>query len=386
MNTHFPQLPWLGGLILALGTTWPCCLAPSVPAATEPAAPAMRRLQRSLFGQMPDGTEVHLFTLTNAKGTVAKITTYGCILTELHVADRDGKRTNVVLGFDTLEEYLKGHPGFGALIGRYANRIAGARFTLDGVTYPLARNNGPNHIHGGRQGFDKFVWHAEAHEGADRAWVTFSRLSPDGEEGYPGNLLVSITYTLTDDNELRLDYSAKTDKATVINLTNHSYFNLAGAGPILDHELQVEADFYTPPGQGLIPTGEIRRVQGTPLDFTTATPIGARIGQLPETNGYDHNYVLRSGGQSLALAATARDPKSGRVMDVFTTEPGMQLYTANGLGERRGVGGVVYQAHHGFCLETQHFPDSPNQGHFPSTVLRPGQVFQSTTVFKFSAR
>jgi aldose 1-epimerase len=337
---------------------------------------------------MPDGTEVHLFTLTNAKGVVAKVTTYGALLTELHVPDRDGKTANVVLGFDNLAQYLKGHPAFGIVVGRYANRIGGAKFTLDGQEYALAKNNGQNHIHGGVKGFDKFVWQAATSETADSASVKFSRLSPDGEEGYPGNLNVSVTYTLTDANELRIDYVATTDKATVVNLTNHSYFNLAGDGDVLGHELMIAASHYTPADEGLIPTGDIKSVKGTPLDFTQPTAIGARINELPpHTRGYDHNFVIDGGGRSLTLAARAREPKSGRVMEVWTTEPGVQLYTGNWLnGSHTGPGGVVYKQHSGFCLETQHYPDSPNKPSFPSTVLRPGQTFKSTTAFRFSTK
>ncbi len=335
---------------------------------------------------MPDGTLIQRFTLTNPKGMVAKVMTYGAILTELHVPDRQGRVTNVVMGFDNLDQYLKGHPGFGAPIGRVANRIAKAKFTLDDHEYILAANTGPNHIHGGRKGFDKMVWTArplpiQAHQVA----VQFDYLSKDGEEGYPGNLKVTITYTLTDANELKIDYAATTDKPTPINLTNHSYFNLAGSGDILGHELWLAADSYTPADSALIPTGAIAPVKGTPLDFTQPAAIGARIEQLkPNPGGYDHNYVLKGDGKSPVLAARVHDPKSGRIMEVLTTEPGVQLYTANHLdGRLIGVDKVVYVRHGALCLETQHYPDSVNHPNFPSVILRPGRSFASTTIFKF---
>lgn len=325
---------------------------------------------------MPDGAAVKLFTLRNAKGMSAKVMTYGAIITELQVPDRSGIMTNVVLGAATLEEYLKGFPGSAAVIGRVANRIAKARFILDGVEYKLAANSGPNHIHGGRKGFAQVVWQAKAlPAGRREAAVQFTNLSKDGEEGYPGNLTVKVTYTLTDDNELRIDYEAATDKATPVNLTNHAYFNLAGSGNVLDHELWLAADRYTPADDQLIPTGEIAGVKATPLDFTTSTRIGARIEQLkPKLNGYDHNFVLHGDGKSLVLAARVNDPKSGRTMEVRTTEPGVQLYTGNHL------------KHGGLCLETQHYPDSVNRPNFPSTILRPGQTFRNTTAFAFSTK
>lgn len=377
---HAAHRTWTG-LLACLA-----CVAALQSLSGAPAA-MKSRLQKTVFGKTQDGAEVHLYTLTNSRGVVAKVTTYGAILTELHVPDREGKLANVVMGFDKLEEYLKGHPGFGAPIGRYANRIGGAKFTIDGKEYTLAKNNGPNHIHGGIKGFDKYVWTAEPSETKDSASVKFTRLSPDGEEGYPGSLSVSITYTLTDANELRIDYTGTTDKPTVINLTNHSYFNLAGSGDVLAQELMIAASNYTPADEGLIPTGEIKSVKSTPLDFTTPTTIGAHINDLPpHTRGYDHNFVIDGGGKSLTLAARARDPKSGRAMEVWTTEPGVQLYTGNWLdGKRAGVGGVVYKQHHAFCLETQHYPDSPNKPNFPSPILRPGQTFSSTTTFRFSA-
>jgi aldose 1-epimerase len=346
-------------------------------------------IETSSFGQMTDGTPVRLYTLRNPKGMTVKVTDFGLIVTALHVPDRQGKPGNVVLGFDNLDRYLKGHPFFGAIAGRVANRIANARFTIDGQTYTLARNNGPNHIHGGLNGFDKKAWASRPLPPTERAVaVEFSYLSPDGEEGYPGNLSVTVRYTLSDQSELRIDYAATTDKPTPVNLTNHSYFNLAGTGDVLGHELTLAADFYTPSDEGLIPTGEIRRVKGTPLDFTQATTIGARATQTGlKPAGYDHNFVLRSGGQSLALAATAYEPTTGRLLEVLTTEPGVQLYTANHMdGSVVGAGGCKYPRHGGFCLETQHYPDSINKPHFPSVLLRPGQTYRSSTVFRFATR
>ena len=336
----------------------------------------LKRIEEHEFGRMPDGAPVKLFTLRNAKGMTAKVISYGAIITELQTPDRNGAMTNVVLGAPTLKAYLEGFNAAAAVIGRVANRIAKARFTLDGVEYTLAANNGPNHLHGGRVGFAKVVWQAKALPAGEReAAVQFTYLSKDGEEGYPGNLTVKVTYTLTDDNELRLDYEATTDKATPVNLTNHAYFNLAGHGDVLDHELWLAADQYTPADDQLIPTGQIAGVNGTPLDFTTPTRVGARIDQLkPRPGGYDHNFVINNGGRSLLPAARLTEPKSGRVMEVRTTEPGVQLYTGNHL------------KHGGLCLETQHYPDSVNQPKFPSTILQPGQTFRSTTVFAFSVK
>ena len=349
----------------------------------------LQRLQETEFGKLPDDSSVRLFVLRNSEGMVAKVMTYGAILTELEVPTRNGTATNVVLGADHLEAYLKGFPASAAVIGRVANRIARARFTLDGFEYKLAANSGANHIHGGRKGFAQVLWMATALPARDHAAaIQFHYLSKDGEEGYPGNLHASVTYTLTDDNELRLDYEATTDKPTPVNLTSHAYFNLAGFGEVLQHELWLAADRYTPTDDQLIPTGEIALVKGTPLDFTTPMPIGGRIEQLkPRLNGYDHNFVLNSDGKSLRLAARVGDPKSGRSMEVLTTEPGLQIYTANHLnGKQAGVGGVVYPRYGALCLETQHYPDSVNHAQFPSTILRPGEKFKSTTVFKFMAR
>lgn len=349
---------------------------------------AQGRIQKVDFGKTNDGQSVALFVLTNGRLT-AKVMTYGAILTELHAPDREGRSADVVLGFDTLEGYLGQHPYFGATVGRFANRIGGGAFTLDGQTYTLAKNNGPNTLHGGLKGFDKVVWKAEPSTGADGPAIRLTYLSPDGEEGFPGNLNVAVTYTLTDKDALRIDYEATTDKATPINLTNHSYFNLAGAasGAILDHELQLAADRYTPSDANLLPTGELAPVAGTPFDFTKATAIGARIQQIKaEPVGYDNNYVLRGGDNPPALAARVRDPKSGRIIEMYTTEPGVQFYTGNFLdGSIRGKGGVAYKQHQAFCLEAQHFPDSVHHANFPSCILRPGQTYRQTTIYKLSA-
>lgn len=343
--------------------------------------------QTDIFGAMPDGTPVKIYTLSNHRGMKVRITEYGGIITELWAPDRAGKAANVVLGFDRLEEYTRGHPFFGAITGRVANRIAKGKFTLDGRDYTLAVNNGPNHLHGGRAGFDKKVWKSRAFTPDDKSTsVEFTYTSPDGEEGYPGTLAVKVTYTLTDDNELRIDYEATTDKATPINLTNHSYFNLAGGGDVLGHRLRLHADHYTPADAGLIPTGEIAPVKGTGLDFTTPRALGERIKDFDSfAKGYDHNFVINGGGGKLTLCARVEEPVSGRVMEISTTEPGVQLYTGNHLdGKRTGVGGIVCGRHSGFCLETQHYPDAINKPGFPSVVLRPGQTFRSATVHKFS--
>lgn len=343
-------------------------------------------IQSNVWGHLPDGAAVQLFTLTNRHGMVAKISTLGATIVELQVPDCGGVLTNVVLGPATFEA-SRGFPASASTIGRFANRIAGARFMLEGREVKVTANSGTNHIHGGRRGFASVVWKVDAVRRAmDRTSVTLSYLSCDGEEGFPGNLLATVTFTLTADNELLTDYAATTDAATVVNLTNHGYFNLAGFGDVHDHLLWLGARRFTPADGQLIPTGEIAPVAGTPLDFTQPTAIGARIDQLkPALNGYDHNFVLDREGRSLSLAARVTDPKSGRVMEVLTTEPGMQIYTGNHLNGRvAGVGGVVYPRHGGVCFETQHYPDSPNQPQFPSTVLRPGETFRSTTVFRFS--
>jgi aldose 1-epimerase len=349
-------------------------------------------VKKEAFGKTPDGIVVDQYILTNASGMKAKIITYGAILTELDVPDRDNKLGDVVLGFDDLKDYAAGHPFFGATVGRVANRIAKGEFTLGGKTYKLARNNGPNALHGGLKGFDKVVWKAEPFpvKLADAAAIKFSYVSKDGEEGYPGNLSVTVVYLLLNDNSLRIDYHAETDKPTPVNLSNHTYFNLAGAkaGDILDHEVMLNADKYTPVDETLIPTGEIKPVKGTPLDFTKPHKIGERIDQLKvDPVGYDHNFVLNQSDKKLALAARVYEPKTGRSLEMFTTEPGVQFYTGNFLdGKQTGRGGVAYKKHAGFCLEAQHFPDSVHHDNFPSIILEPRQVYKQTTVYKFAAK
>jgi aldose 1-epimerase len=367
-----------------------CGKAPtSTQETVAPATPTQEaRVERADFGTMKDGTPIDIYTLTNTKGMVAKIITYGGIVTELDVPDRTGKMADVVLGFKTLDGYLSDEPFFGAIIGRVGNRIAKGRFTLNGTTYKLATNDGANHLHGGLKGFDKVVWKAEIVKADDGAALKLTYLSPDGEEGYPGNLTATVVYTLTNQNELRIDYTATTDKATPVNLTNHSYFNLAGegSGTILGHELMIAADRFTPVDSGLIPTGKLAPVAGTPMDFTKPMTIGSRIDKVPlaPPGGYDHNYVLTSGGGTLALAARVTEPTTGRVMEVYTTEPGVQFYTGNFLdGSLTGKSGIAYAKHAAFCLETQHFPDSVNHPSFPSTILEPGQTYKTTTVYRF---
>jgi aldose 1-epimerase len=339
------------------------------------------------YGKMPDGTAVELYTLTNAHGMHADIITYGGTVVRLTAPDRAGKLADVVLGMDNLDGYRSQPNYFGALIGRYGNRIGRAKFTIEGKEYTLPKNDGANTLHGGARGFDKRVWKARPANGG----LELTYVSADGEEGFPGTLTAKVVYTLTDQNELKIDYTATTDKPTVANLTNHSYFNLAGEGTILQHEVTIVADRFTPVDAGLIPTGELRSVKGTPFDFTKSTAIGARIDakdeQIQFGHGYDHNWVLNSSNGSLAKAAEVHDPKSGRVMEVWTTEPGLQFYTGNFLdGKVIGKGGTAYPFRAAFCMETQHFPDSPNQPKFPTTELKPGQTYHTTTVYKFSAK
>ncbi|HEY6187195.1 MAG TPA: aldose epimerase family protein [Pyrinomonadaceae bacterium] len=355
---------------------------------------AQTRIKGRPFGKTADGTPVEIYTLTNAHGMEAQIMTYGGIVVSLKAPDRNGRMADVVLGYDTLDGYLKDNgPYMGALIGRYGNRIANGKFTLNGVEYTLAKNNGENHLHGGLKGFDKVVWKGTPLRGGRGLRLTY--LSKDGEEGYPGNLSVTVTYSLTNDNELRIDYAATTDKDTVLNLTHHSYFNLAGAGTgdILGHEVFINADRFVPVADsGAIPTGELRNVKGTPMDFTKPMAVGARITQPDEQlnfgRGYDHTWVLnKTRARTPSLAARVYEAKSGRVMEVYTTEPGVQFYTGNFLdGTITGKGGKVYNQRYGLCLEAQHYPDSPNQPKFPSTVLKPGQRYTQTTIYKFSAR
>jgi len=340
------------------------------------------------FGKTTTGQAVYTYTLMNSSGLSARVMTYGALLTHLEVPDKNGNLADVVLGFDDLEAYLGGHPHFGCTTGRVANRIAGGKFTLDSKEYTLAINNGPNHLHGGIFGLDKRIWKAREMEDKAGPSVRFTYRSPDGEEGYPGNLDIEVTYTLTNAGELVIDYKAETDKATPVNLTNHSYFNLAGAGngTILDHALLIEADRYTPTDDTLIPTGEIVPVSGTVMDFTQLTRIGARIDQLSgDPGGYDHNYVLNGEIGKLALAARVVEPRSGRVLEILTTEPAVQLYTGNHLeGTITGKGGKVYRKRGGLCLETQHFPDSVNHPNFPSTILQPGEIYRQKTIYRFS--
>ncbi len=376
--------------LLAL-LTWTASI--EVGRAAPPAPPQKRSTAKMDFGKTPDGTPVERYTLSHGKIT-AKVMTYGAILTELDVPDREGKSGDVVLGFDSLAGYLAEHPYFGATVGRVANRIGGAKFTLDGKDYALAANNGPNTLHGGLKGFDKAVWKAEEVSGAAGPAVKFTYRSKDGEEGFPGNLDVAVTYTVLEDG-VRIDYTATTDKATPINLTNHSYFNLAGpaSGTILKHQLQLAADRYTPGDAGMIPTGKIATVKGTPLDFTALTTIGERIAQIPgdpaakDPGGYDHNFVLPPGDPSqVRFAAKVFEPSTGRLMTVLTTEPGIQFYTGNFLDGTVKGKGVTYAKHQAFCLETQHFPDSINQPSFPSTVLKPGQTYRTTTIYRFATQ
>lgn len=354
---------------------------------------AQDSLTQKPFGNAPGGQAVSLYTLTNKRGAQVKITNYGGIVTSILVPDRRGRLGDVALGYDTLASYVKASPYFGALVGRYANRIAKGRFTLDGKTHKLAVNNGPNSLHGGKVGFDKKVWAAATMQTASGPALALSLVSPDGEEGYPGKLTVKAVYTWTEDDALRIVYTATTTKATVVNLTNHTYFNLNGAGngTILGHRLMLNADRYTPIDKTSIPLGPLPRVAGTPFDFRTPHAIGARINnantQLKNGGGYDHNFVLNHSGPSLILAARVYAPESGRVLEASTTEPGIQLYTGNFLdGTNVGKGGKVYKKRFAFCLEAQHFPDSPNHPRFPTTTLRPGQTYRQTTVYKFRTR
>jgi aldose 1-epimerase len=349
----------------------------------------MPTITRAPFGHATDGTPVEVLTLKNASGIEVQAITYGGIITSLKTPDRRGTIGDIVLGFDTIDGYLKGHPYFGAIIGRYGNRIANGRFAIDGQAYTLATNNGPNHLHGGDRGFDKHVWQATPLKG--RNAITFSRTSPDREEGYPGALTVEVTYVLTENNELVVEYLATTDKPTHVNLTQHSYFNLAGSGDILGHELTIDADRYTPVNAALIPTGELAPVDGTPFDFRKPTAIGARINdahpQIAHGRGYDHNWVLNGTAGQMRTVARVFEPKSGRTLAVSTSEPGMQFYAGNFLdGSITGKGGQAYALRSGFCLETQHYPDTPNQPNFPTTLLKPGEEYRTATVFAFGTR
>jgi len=351
-------------------------------------------IKKESFGKTSGGEQIDIYTLSNKKGMEVSITNFGATVVTLKVPDRAGKATDIVLGYDTLDGYEKGTSYFGATVGRYGNRIAGGKFSIDGKTYTLPKNNGENTLHGGIVGFNKKVWKAReiASKGGESLEMTY--LSADGEEGFPGNLSTKVVFTLpADRNELKIDYAATTDKDTVLNLTNHSYFNLAGEGngDILDHVMTLHAKQFTPVDKGLIPTGELKNVAGTPMDFNNATAIGKRINESDEQlvfgKGYDHNWVLtRAGGSELSIAAEAYDPKSGRKLEVLTTEPGVQFYSGNFLDGAKGKGNKPYPQRAAFCLETQHFPDSPNHPNFPSTLLKPNAVFHSLTVFRFSAK
>lgn len=380
MTSYLGQRRWLAILI------WAVMVAGAAVVTAKPA------IKKEPFGKTADGAAVDSYTLTNAKGAEAKIITYGGIVVSLKVPDRTGKLSDIVLGYDSMDGYNKNAGYLGALIGRYGNRIARGKFKLNGVEYSLAVNNGENHLHGGIKGYDKVVWTATPLNEKNGPALRLKYLSKDGEEGYPGNLSVTVIYTLTNHNELRIDYSATTDKTTVVNLTHHSYFNLAGAGSgnILQHQVTINAHRFTPTDAGSIPTGELRSVSGTPMDFTKATAIGARINQEEEQlrfgKGYDHNWVLDKKGNGLTLAATAYDPGSGRLLSMYTTEPGTQFYSGNYLDGSTGKDGKAYTERAGFCFEAQHFPDSPNKPAFPSVVLRPGKIYRQTTIYRFAVR
>lgn len=390
---------WLASLLLAsalLAGVAGC--GKSEPPAPPPPPPTPEELSKNTiskapFGTLPDGTNVDLYTMVNANGMEVRATNYGGIITALLVPDSSGKLGDVTLGYDSLDGYLKSSPYFGAIVGRYGNRIGKARFKIDDKTYKLPANDGPNTLHGGVQGFDKVVWQAEPFEKEDSVGVIFTYTSKDGEEGFPGNLQTRVTYTLTDKNELSFDYHATTDQPTVVNLTQHAYFNLAGegSGDVLGHEVIINADQYTPTDTRLIPTGKLDDVTDTPFDFRMKHPIGERIDadhvQIKRGGGYDHNFVLKRKEPGLVLAARVSEPSTRRVMEVHTTEPGVQFYTGNFLdGSITGKSGKPYGKRSGFCLETQHYPDSPNQPEFPSTVLRPGEEYKSQTVYTFSVR
>lgn len=340
------------------------------------------QINEEVFDRFDDGREVHLYTLKNANNIEAQITNYGGIIVSLKTPDKDGNQENIVLGFDNLGNYLDGHPYFGALIGRYGNRIDKGRFTLEGKEYQLTVNDGENHLHGGEQGFDKVLWDAEI---TDEQSLRLTYLSPDGEEGYPGNLEVSATYSLTDQDELKIEFEASADQATPVNLTAHSYFNLTGdpSQSVLNHRLKLNAENYTPVNDQLIPTGEIRNVENTPFDFSEFHTIGSRIEQVE--GGYDHNFILNEETGNLKTAAEVHEPESGRKLTVRTTEPGVQFYSGNFLdGSLKNSDGTSYEKHSGFCLEPQHYPNSPNEPEFPSTIVQPGEIYRSSIVYSFS--
>lgn len=360
------------------------CLSPAC-AEQPPKTEGQMSVTKSRFGSTDDGQAINLYTCRNTHGLVMKVTNYGAIVVALEAPDRDGRLANVTLGFGSLDGYLKRHPYFGSTVGRYCNRIAGGKFTLQGRQHTLATNNGPNHLHGGEKGFDKVIWQAEPVETREAVGVKFSYKSRDGEEGYPGNLDATVTYLLTEADEMRVEFTAATDKATPVNLTNHCYWNLSGAGSgdIKSHRLQIEADHYLPVDDTLIPTGEVAEVAGTPLDFRTAKPIGRDLEKIvADPVGYDHCFVLRNRDGELKLAARVSDPASGRVMEIKTTQPGLQFYSGNFLDGKPENGG--YPQYSGLCLEAQHYPDSPNQKSFPTTILQPGETYRQVTVHRFS--
>ena len=366
----------------------------AMPVLAEKSAEMAKPMEKKVFGTTAEGKTADLYTLKNKNGMQVSITNFGATVVSIMAPDKAGKMADVALGYDNLAGYELNKNYLGVLVGRYGNRIAHGKFSIDGTEYTLAKNNGDNSLHGGIKGFNKAMWEAKDVSKGGEAAVEMKYVSKDGEEGYPGNLSVTVVYTLTNKNELKIDYSATTDKKTVVNLTNHTYFNLAGQGngDILKHELMINADTFTPVDSGLIPTGELKKAEGTPFDFRKATAIGARIDandeQIKLGGGYDHNFVLnRKAATGLSLAARVSDPTSGRTMEVWTTEPGVQFYTGNFLdGSFRGKGGSAYQKRTAFCLETQHFPDSPNHPSFPTTLLKPGEKYHTTTVYKFEAK
>jgi aldose 1-epimerase len=391
---RFSSRQWLAGLLIA-SSLLGCSQAPPPPPKAPPTPQEMSKntISKAPWGTLPDGTAVDLYTMVNANGMEVHASNYGGIITALLVPDGTGKTTDVVLGLKSFDDYVKNPPYFGAIIGRYGNRIAKGQFKIDDQTYKLPKNDGPNTLHGGVKGFDKVVWHAEPFEKEDSVGVIFAYTSKDGEEGFPGNLQARVTYTLTDKNELSFEYHATTDKPTVVNLTQHTYFNLAGDGngDVLNHEFTIYADSYTPVNKQLIPTGKIEPVTDTPFDFRNKTALNTRINadnqQIKFAGGFDHNFVLKRKQPGLVVAARVSEPTTRRVLEVRTTEPGVQFYTGNFLDDKLAAkSGKPYGKHSGFCLETQHYPDSPNQPEFPSTVLRPGEEYNSQTIYAFSVR
>jgi aldose 1-epimerase len=377
---------WL--TLFSTGLSAICLVACAMPTTGSAAG---GQIGKKPFGKLPDGTAVDLYTLVNRHGMEVKISNYGGIVVSISVPDKNGQFADVTLGYDNLEGYLKETPYFGALVGRYGNRIANAKFALNGKEYKLAANNGLNSLHGGLKGFDKVIWEGKSLATAEGPALELTYFSKDGEEGFPGKLSVTTVYTLTDDNGLKIEYTATTDKDTVVNLTHHSYFNLAGKGDVLNYEVMINADKFTPTDKNLIPTGELRPVKGTPFDFRKPTAIGARINQddeqLKTAGGYDQNWVIDKPAGKLGLMARVHEPATGRVLEVLSTEPGMQFYTGNFLnGKITGKGGWVYTARSAFCMEPQHYPDSPNHPEFPSVVLKPGREYHNTIIYRFSVK